>query len=226
MSLPHLNRAAEAADAFILAGGRSSRMGQDKALIHFNGSPLIQHAIRLLQFAGLNPRIAGASSDLSTFAPVIPDQPTHPGLGPLSGICAALDAASARYAIFLPVDLPLLAPSLITYLLHHAQVTGSAITVASIGGFIETFPAVMDRATAPSLRVSLASGDRKCLTAFQTAADAIETPFSVLPVEILLQAGHIAHPIGLPAPAWFLSINDSGNLTSAEALLKRHLQLS
>jgi molybdopterin-guanine dinucleotide biosynthesis protein A len=126
----------------------------------------------------------------------------------------------------LPVDLPLLAPSLITYLLHHAQVTGSAITLASIGAFVETFPVVIDRVAAPSLRASLGSGDRKCLTAFRIAASAIAKPFSVLPVEVLLQAGQVAHPKGLPTHAWFLSINDPANLATAESLVKRHLQLS
>jgi molybdenum cofactor guanylyltransferase len=228
LSLPHAAQSepGQAADAFILAGGRSSRMGQDKALIRLNGSPLIQHAIELFQSAGLEPRIAGARSDLSTFATVISDDSTHPGLGPLSGICAALDATSARYAVFLPVDLPLLAPSLIAYLLQYAQVTASAVTLASIGGFIETFPVVIDRNATPALLASLASGDRKCLTAFRTAAAAIAKPFSVLPVELLLQTGHVAHPHGLPPHAWFLSINDPGNLAGAEALIKRHLQLS
>ena len=216
----------QAADAFILAGGRSTRMGQDKALIRFNGSPLIQHAIQLFQSVGLNPSIAGARSDLSSFAPVIADSRSHPGLGPLSGICAALDSTAARYAVFLPVDLPMLAPSLISYLLHYAQVTASAVTLASIGGFVETFPVVIDRAAVPSLRTSLGSGDRKCLTAFRTASAAIQAPFSVLSIEVLLQAGQVAHSNGLPTSAWFLSINDSGNLATAEALAKRHLQLS
>jgi molybdopterin-guanine dinucleotide biosynthesis protein A len=214
------------ADAFILAGGRSSRMGHDKALIPFNGMPLIQHVINVYRSAGLSPRIAGTRSDLSAFAPVIADDPTHPGRGPLSGISAALEAATAPLAIFLPVDLPLLATSLITYLLHYAQISGSAITVVSIGAFIETFPVVIDREAAPSLRTSLASGDRKCLTAFQAAAAELGKPFSVLPVENLFQAGKVAHPHGLPPHAWFLSINDPANLASAEALLKRHLQLS
>lgn len=220
------SRPEQTAEAFILAGGRSSRMGEDKALMSFKGAPLIRHVINLLQSAGFEPHIAGARSDLSSFAPVIQDNPTHPGLGPLSGICAGLDAISARYAVFLPVDLPLLEPSLISYLLHYAQVTASAVTVASIGGFVETFPVVIDREAAPSLRVSLGSGDRKCLTAFQSAAAAISTPFSVLPVEVLLQCGHIAGSNTIPPHKWFLSINDPSSHASAEALVKRHLQLS
>ena len=88
MSLPHPDPVT--ADAFILAGGHSSRMGRDKALIPLAGSPLIHHALGILRAAGLDPRIAGARSDLSSFAPTLPDDPTRSGLGPLSGICSAL----------------------------------------------------------------------------------------------------------------------------------------
>ena len=212
-------RLAGIADGFVLAGGRSSRMGQDKSLLRFNGEPLIQHAIGILRAAGLEPRIAGAHSDLSSFAPVIADDPDYQGLGPLSGICSALEASSARYAIFLPVDLPLLPPTLVAYLLRHAECTGSAITLASIGGFVETFPVVIDLGAAPALRASLGSEDRKCLTAFHAAADAMGKPFSVVPVELLLQAGQVYDPVGLPANAWFLSINRAADLIRAEAFL-------
>lgn len=224
MSLPHTH--VEPADAFILAGGRSSRMGQDKSLVTLNGMPLIQHAIAIFRSVGLKPCIAGARSDLSAFAPVIADDPAHPGLGPLSGICSALNAGSARYAVFLPADLPLLPPALIGYLLNHAELTGSAITAASIGGFIETFPVVVDRAAAPALQSSLRSDDRNCLTAFRTASYGLSKPFSVLPVELLAQTGQVADSMGLPAHTWFLSTNTPTDLARTDSLLKRHLQVS
>ena len=95
------------ADGFVLAGGQSSRMGRDKALLAFAGQPLVAHALDLFQEAGLPAMVAGAASpalrSLPVFASVIDDD--SPGLGPLSGICAALSIISARFAVFLPVDL-------------------------------------------------------------------------------------------------------------------------
>ena len=135
------------AAGFVLAGGQSSRMGQDKALLLFAGRPLVAHALSILTQAGLPASIAGARPSartaLESFAPVVEDPES--GLGPLAGICAALASTSARYAVFLPVDLPLLPPALIGFLLHHARITGRAVTVPAVAGFNQTFPAVLDR---------------------------------------------------------------------------------
>lgn len=226
MSLPpHL--AGEIAGAFVLAGGKSSRMGADKSLLELNGEPLIKHALGILRRAGFNPRIAGACGDLSQFAPVVPDEASTPGLGPLSGISAALSAADTAYAVFLPVDVPLMPAALISYLLHHAVITQSAVTVTSVAGFIQTFPVVIDRAAAPALLSALGSGDRNCLKAFRAAARALSKPFAALPLELLIQTGQVWHPAGLPLYAWFYNINSPGDLEAVEAVLSgppaRHL---
>lgn len=206
-------------EAFVLAGGNSSRMGQDKALVHLAGVPLLQRAIDTLRAAGLNPRIAGACSDLESFAPIIPDDPSQPGLGPLSGICSALSATRARYAIFLSVDLPFVPPGLISYLLYHARITESVITLASLAGFVQTFPVVIDRTAAPALQASLRSGDRKCTSAFHQAAASLRGTLSVLPIELLVQPAQISHTASLPASTWFRNINSPGDLVRAESLL-------
>ena len=226
MSLPHSGSGDVDVDGFILAGGQSSRMGQDKALIQLAGTPLIQRALAILRAASLNPRIAGTKSDLGSWAPAVPDDLNESGLGPLSGVCSALSFTSARYSVFLPVDLPFMPSSLITHLLHQAAIAQPAVTTVSIAGFIQTFPAVVHRATLPALQSSLRSNDRNCLRAFREAADALSKPFSVLPVELLLQAGQVSHPQGFPGPLWFLNVNSRQDLSRAESLLARYLQVS
>jgi molybdopterin-guanine dinucleotide biosynthesis protein A len=216
-----------AANGFILAGGRSSRMGQDKALIALAGVPLIQRALTILRSAGLEPRIAGATSDLSSFAPTLPDEPSQSGLGPLAGICSALASGTTRYAVFVPIDLPLLPASLIEYLLHRAMITASAMTAVSVAGFVQTFPVVIDRVGLPVLQSTLRSEDRNCLRAFRAAADAISRPFSIQPVELLVQSGQVSHPQGFATADWFLNINSPQELTRAETLLaQKHHQVS
>jgi molybdenum cofactor guanylyltransferase len=208
------------ARGFVLAGGRSSRMGRDKALLPFAGRPLIGHAVSILHEAGLSASIAGADlaarSALAAFAPVVDDP--EPGLGPLAGICAALVASSARFAIFLPVDLPLLPPSLIVYLLYHARITSSAVTLPSVNGFAQTFPVVLDRSTLPALQDELNSGRRGCFSAFRAAAIRLDQPISSVAVELLAQSGQVSHPLGLPPIHWFFNVNSPQDLRRAEVL--------
>jgi len=130
----------EQAAGFVLAGGRSSRMGVEKALVSFRGEPMIVHAIRTLREAGLTASIAGARTSLEDFAPVVPD--AQPDRGPLGGICAALASTSAQRAVFLPVDLPLLPASLLVALLEEA----APVVVVEVDGFVQSFPAVVSQA--------------------------------------------------------------------------------
>jgi len=207
------------AAGFVLAGGRSSRMGEDKALVRFGGQPLALRALHILREAGLSASFAGGADSLAGFAPVVED--SEAGLGPLGGICAALTSTSARWAVFLPVDLPLLPASLVAFLLDHARITGRAITLCSVNGFAQTFPAVVDRTALPALETELAAGRSGCFSALQAAAASLGQPVTILAVESLVQTGQIAHPDGLPAARWFLNVNAPYDLSRAKACLSR-----
>ena len=211
------------AAGFVLAGGQSSRMGHDKALLFFAGRPLFTRALSILQSAGLSASIAGAQpaalSSLQARAPIIHDDQPH--RGPLSGICAAISSASARYAVFLPVDLPFMSASLLLYLLHHARVTGRAVTVPSVNGFAQTFPAVLDRVLLPGLQAALNSSHQGCFSAFRTATARLGLPISVVAVEFLVQSGQVFHPHGLPPVRWFFNLNSPSDLKRAEMLAAR-----
>jgi molybdenum cofactor guanylyltransferase len=200
---------------FVLAGGLSSRMGRDKALLPFAGRPLLARALSIMRQARLEPKIAGARSHLDAFASIVRDP--QPGMGPLSGICAALASASAPLAVFLPVDMPFLPPSLITFLLYRAQITGSAVTIASVNGFTQTFPAILERSALPALQCELENGRRSCLAAFQAAAAGSNQRAAGVPVEYLVQSGQVLHPCALPAACWFQNINTPRDLRRAEA---------
>lgn len=212
------------AAGFVLAGGLSSRMGADKALELLDGRPLVAWALSVLRQAGLRASIAGALSSLTAFAPLVED--SQPGRGPLGGICAALDSTAASLSVFVPVDLPLLPPSLLVHLVGHAQVTGRAVTLCSANGFAQTFPAVVSRAALPVLAKQLESGEGGCLSAFQSAASRLEQPMTVLPVEYLVQTGHATHPQGLPAALWFLNVNAPQDLRRAEHFLRGSRRVS
>lgn len=210
--------------AFVLAGGASSRMGSDKALVRLAGRPLIEYALGILRAAGLPASIAGARSQLSCFGHVIED--SIQGLGPLSGVCAALASTSARFGVFLSVDAPLLPASLISYLLSQAEISNAAVTLASVAGFPQTFPAVVDRAALPTLQAELDNGRSSCIGAFRTASAALRLPFSIVPAELVAQSGHAVDARGLPPAFWFLNVNTQADLDRAEKFLARGMAYS
>jgi molybdenum cofactor guanylyltransferase len=200
---------------FVLAGGRSSRMGVDKALVELDGKPLVARALGILRDAGLNASIAGSRSPLQAFAPVVPD--AYPDQGPLGGICSALASTSARWTVFLTVDLPLFPPTLISYLLKQAQDREAVVTVASLHGFAQTFPAIIDEAALPVLEQELAAGRLGCFSAFQKAADTLNRPLAVLSVEEALHSGQLTIHSGESPDRWFLNLNAPEDLRGAEA---------
>ena len=202
------------AAGFVLAGGLSSRMGQDKSMVLLDGQPMISYPLAALRQAALPASIAGGQPSLAAFAPLIED--THPGLGPLAGICSSLGSTAARRAVFLSVDAPFIPASLLRVFVRHAAITSAVITVPSINGFAQTFPAVLDRSVAPLLEEQLHSARRGCFSAFQAAASALGQPITVLPVEYLVQAGQVSHPRSLPACRWFLNLNREEDLSRAE----------
>jgi molybdopterin-guanine dinucleotide biosynthesis protein A len=194
-------------------------MGTDKALVEFRGQPLIAHAVRILRDAGLPVSIAGCRpeslSQLEEYAPAVND--LDAGRGPLSGICTAAEVTPATWLVFISVDQPLLPAELVVALLAHAQITGAPVTLSSIAGFAQTFPAVVNRAVLPALRAELAAGRRGCYSAFRAAAAALGNLQNVLPAELLAQSRQVRHPDGLPPARWFFNINSPEDLRRANA---------
>ena len=200
---------------FVLAGGRSSRMGSDKALVLFHGVPLIQIAMQILIAAGLPARVAGVRASLAAFAEQVPEQipDTFPDAGPLAGVHAALTASASEWNVFLPVDLPLMPASLLVCLLLRAALTGTPVTATRLNGRIEPFPVVLNRTALPGIVQLLHSGQTACHTAWQSIPVALGAKLDAVSVEHLTQCGQCRHPQGLPPFLWFQSANTPADLT-------------
>ena len=88
----------------VLAGGKSSRMGRDKALLEYKGRPLLHHMMGLLRAAGLSDIFV--SGDLPGY-PCVPD--ASPAAGPVGGIVSVIRGKQDYDGyLFIPVDMPLL----------------------------------------------------------------------------------------------------------------------
>jgi molybdenum cofactor guanylyltransferase len=194
------------AEGFVLAGGRSTRMGQDKALLQVGGRSLLDLALDKLRSIGVAaPRIAAARSDLSSYAPLVPD--LHPGSGPLSGIEAALAATTQPLNLFLPVDMPLFPARFLNWMLRRAEITGAWITIPRINGLPQPLCAVYHRDLLRSITASLLAGNYKVVPVV-TAAAGESQAVDVFDMERLTSA----HPellafSPLPLYRWFHNCN-------------------
>ncbi|MFZ0638242.1 MAG: molybdenum cofactor guanylyltransferase [Candidatus Acidiferrales bacterium] len=114
--------------AFVLAGGRSSRMGRAKGLLPFAGKPLAVHSARLVEFAGEPPMIIGPPGEYGGFGfRVIGDDRAN--LGPLGGICTALRVATRGWNLIVGCDLPFLTREWLEFLISRAMTSAADVVI-------------------------------------------------------------------------------------------------
>ena len=182
----------------ILAGGQSTRMGTEKALMPLAGRPVLAHVIERLQ-----PQVAqiflNANGDTARFAgfglAIVPDDPAFPLAGPLAGVLAALEfAAQAGFddMAAVPCDAPFLPPDMVARLAASRQ-PGEVACCASTDG-IEPLFALWPIAAAPALRAFLQNGGRR-------ARDAVMG----LPHHV------VTYPARADQPNFFLNLNRPGD---------------
>jgi molybdopterin-guanine dinucleotide biosynthesis protein A len=148
----------EGMDGVVLAGGRSSRMGRDKAGLEIGGKRLIERQLDLLAEAFsevvLSCRNVGDYAGLEFRR--IPDDENLPR-SPLSGIATALRRLG-RPVFVLAVDLPNVPPALIAAL-SHSLVEGKASVVAPrAGGRIQGLCAAWSPGALPAIESGIAAG--------------------------------------------------------------------
>jgi len=93
----------------VLAGGRSSRMGQDKARIKWNGKTFIEETLRKAEAYGFKEKIVVTNTDDEFYRqlPAVVIQDIYPHQGPLSGIHAGLQKSSCTWNFIMSCDMPL-----------------------------------------------------------------------------------------------------------------------
>jgi len=164
----------------LLAGGASTRMGQPKALLDYGGQPLWR--IQLEKLQSLHPAELFLSIPRELSAPPGPWQILHDqksGLGPLSGLHAALKAMTGEWLVVLAVDLPDMTAAFLQNLYHAALAKGCGL-VPKFDGVYEGLAAIYPRSLADLCEKHLASNDRS-LQRFvrQAMADGLLSTYSI-----------------------------------------------
>lgn len=161
--------------ALILAGGRSSRMGSDKALLPLGGETLLARAADFWRgVSGIDGVIVSTGSEehLPTLpAGVIGVPDLYPGCGPMAGLHAAFTLTDAEVLYVSAVDMPFLTPDALL-----PEPTGDAAIYVNQNRPEPLFGAYR-RSCLPSIEKALADGERK----MRTLLDRVDTEYIPLP---------------------------------------------
>jgi len=154
--------------AFILTGGKSTRMGSDKAFLQLNGRTLLARMLEAARSLTSNVRIVGDRSKYEAFAAVVED--IFPGCGPLGGIHSGLRSSTTDINVILAVDTPFVSLALLQFLVSRARSSpGSLVTVAQANGGLQPLCAVYRREFAHAAEDALRAGRHKIDTLFDPA---------------------------------------------------------
>jgi molybdopterin-guanine dinucleotide biosynthesis protein A len=160
---------------YVLAGGRSSRMGRDKALLELGGRPLIEHAVTKLRRVCAEVHIlAGAEGEhagLARVAPLVHD--LHPSCGPISGIEAALMHTKSDWNLIFAVDVPFLPTALLErWLGRVADLSAQGVRIAlfRVDGVPQPTLLLIHREAAAPIARAVARGEWKLVSALENAA--------------------------------------------------------
>lgn len=108
------------ATGFVTAGGRSTRMGQDKALLQLGSRLMIEYVIEALRPVTSSLAIIANSEEYQRFGlPVYAD--TNTGIGPLEAIRTALANSPSPFVVLVGCDMPFLTAELFSLLLTLAN---------------------------------------------------------------------------------------------------------
>jgi molybdopterin-guanine dinucleotide biosynthesis protein A len=153
---------------YCLAGGKSSRMGRDKALLELDGETLVARAMRKLGAVCADAAIAGGDERLARYGRVVVDR--RPGSGPLGGIVAGLEDTRFEWNVFLAVDVPFVPVAVVRELLEAVEDRLIGVMVESAGD-LQPLCAVYARRALDSLREDLEAGRGKVTAAVARAGE-------------------------------------------------------
>jgi molybdopterin-guanine dinucleotide biosynthesis protein A len=191
---------------FVLAGGKSSRMGQDKALLELAGRTLLERAMALVRSVTPEVWIVGSSTKFEHFGTVVED--AHTNRGPLGGIHAALRSTRSELNLLLAVDLPFVEAPFLAYLAKTARESDAMVTVVRDSGHWQPLCAVYRRSFGVLAEEALLQRKNKIDALFKEAKTRV-----IDEDEMTVQGFN---------PAMFHNLNTPEDWRAAEQILGKH----
>lgn len=153
------------ATAIVLAGGLSTRMGRNKAMLEVRGEPLIVRILQQLDERFTEVLVSARDNGDYGFLNhrVVPDR--LPDCGPLMAIASALERSSNDLNFVVSCDVPELSFPLIDRLLQEAARGDGAVPVTEDSRY-EPLYAVYRKSILPTANEALLRGDRRVIAMF------------------------------------------------------------
>lgn len=213
----------EPVTGILLAGGRSRRMGHDKAWADLAGRPMVhwvldalrEVSVRQIAVARDAAQAAGRLSELGL--PIAVDR--FPARGPLSGIHAGLAACETDLAVVVACDLPLVHPALLAFLLGAVGSWDAAVPYAGEGEPPDPNPRL--RARDAGLQPLVAAYRRACVPALEALLQG-DKPLPTTAFVSVIRARIVAPDAWRavdPEGRSFFNVNTQADLTAAAQLL-------
>ena len=150
--------------AIILAGGNSSRMGEDKGLMIIQGKPMIQHVIDVLQGVVEDIIIVSNNSEYEQFGCRVFDDEVK-GKGPLGGIYTGLLHSNTQSSLVLSCDIPYVNANLLNLIISHSD--GYDITIPQKDGLTHQLMGVFSKRCVMTFKNALDDNELKLIDVFK-----------------------------------------------------------
>jgi molybdopterin-guanine dinucleotide biosynthesis protein A len=162
-------------EGFVLAGGRSSRMGREKALLEIGGVPLIFRTARLVESVAGSATVIGETEGIRALGlRCVPDE--WPGAGPLGGIATALRVSAAPWSLVVACDLPYLTRAWLEYLVGRALESEADAVIAMNDGGAEPLCAAYRKSANTTMRAAVSEGNLKVRSFLETLRGEVIEP--------------------------------------------------
>jgi molybdopterin-guanine dinucleotide biosynthesis protein A len=145
--------------AFIIAGGKSSRFGEDKALFIYRGMPLIALVAKVVGSVLGPPSIIADEGERFGFLGLPCYGDLLHGTGPFGGVYSALAYAATERAFVFACDMPELDPGLIRFMAGESK--GFDVTVPLVNGNYEPLHAVYAKSCLGLMEMRIKQGQRR-----------------------------------------------------------------
>jgi len=148
----------------ILAGGKSSRYGMNKALVEINGVRLIERVFRVMESIFEHLIIITNTPHDYAYLKLPMYEDLIKGLGPLGGILTGLDAISNDAGFVVACDMPFLNADLVRYMVDMRD--NYYAVVPKITWKIEALHALYDKRCLPAIRELIESQEFQAIKFF------------------------------------------------------------